>query len=118
MHRLSDAAQITIEGHRPTYVERLRVPNLSVGSYSIPVGGADPQEPHTEDEIYVVMRGTATLRTPTNEEPAAPGDVFFVPAGEVHRFEDVTQDLCVLVVFGPAEHTLAATGEPAPGGRE
>jgi quercetin dioxygenase-like cupin family protein len=29
--------------------------------------------------------------------------VVFVPAGEVHRFVDVTEELEVLVVFVPAE---------------
>jgi mannose-6-phosphate isomerase-like protein (cupin superfamily) len=28
--------------------------------------------------------------------------VIFVPAGEEHRFTDITEDLALLVVFGPA----------------
>ena len=28
--------------------------------------------------------------------------MIFVPAGEEHRFTDVTEDLALLVVFGPA----------------
>ena len=28
--------------------------------------------------------------------------MIFVPAGEEHRFIDVTEDLVLLVVFGPA----------------
>jgi quercetin dioxygenase-like cupin family protein len=28
--------------------------------------------------------------------------VIFVPAGEEHRFVDVSEDLALLVVFGPA----------------
>ena len=39
------------------YAEQLRVPALSVGTYSIPAGAADDQEPHAEDEIYVVLSG-------------------------------------------------------------
>jgi hypothetical protein len=34
-----------------------------------------------------------------------PGAVAFVPAGEEHRFIDITEDFTVLVVFGPAEGT-------------
>jgi mannose-6-phosphate isomerase-like protein (cupin superfamily) len=37
-----------------------------------------------------------------------PGMVIFVPMAEEHRFADVTQDLALLVVFGPAEGSRAA----------
>lgn len=85
------------------WVEHLRVPHLSVGTYSLPAGGTDPQQPHTEDEIYVCTTGHATLWTPMASVPMRPGDVAFVPAGEEHRFIDITEDFTVLVVFGPAE---------------
>jgi len=87
------------------WVEHLTVPDLSVGTYCIPAGGLDTQSPHTEDEIYVVTAGRATIKTPTGTAEVAPGAVIFVPAGEEHRFEDVTEDLAMLVVFGPAYGT-------------
>jgi quercetin dioxygenase-like cupin family protein len=86
-----------------TWVEQLRVPDLSCGTYSVPAGGEDPQEPHTEDELYVCTSGLATLWTPSGSTTVAAGTVVFVPAGEEHRFVDVEQDLVVFVVFGPAE---------------
>ena len=43
------------------WVEHLRASDLSVGTYSVPAGADDDQEPHTEDEIYVVTAGQATL---------------------------------------------------------
>jgi mannose-6-phosphate isomerase-like protein (cupin superfamily) len=84
------------------WVEHLTVPDLSVGTYCIPAGGVDTQSPHTEDEIYVVTAGRATITTPTGTAEVGPGAVIFVPAGEEHRFVDVTEDLALLVVFGPA----------------
>ena len=90
-----------------TYVEDLRVPDLSLGTYTIPAGAADPQEPHTEDEVYVVTRGRARLWTPEQTVEVGPGSVVFVPAGEAHRFVEVTEDLTTLVVFGPAEYSRA-----------
>jgi mannose-6-phosphate isomerase-like protein (cupin superfamily) len=85
--------------------EHLEVPELSCGTYSLPAGGTDPQSPHTEDEIYVVTRGRATLWTPDGSAELGPGDVAFVPAGEEHRFVDIVEDFAVLVVFGPAEYS-------------
>jgi mannose-6-phosphate isomerase-like protein (cupin superfamily) len=87
------------------YVERLRVPDLSVGTYSIPAGGHDGQSPHTEDEIYVVTAGRARMVATSGSAEVGPGTVIFVPGGEEHRFVDVTEDLALIVVFGPAEKT-------------
>jgi mannose-6-phosphate isomerase-like protein (cupin superfamily) len=84
------------------WVEQLRVPDLSVGTYRIPAGGVDNQSPHTEDEIYVVTAGRARIVAGSGEAVVGPGAVIFVPAGEEHRFVDITEDLALLVVFGPA----------------
>jgi len=86
------------------YTEHLRVPDLSFGTYRIPAGGVDGQGPHTEDEVYVVVAGRARIVTPDDAADVAPGSVIFVPAHEEHRFVDVTEDLTVLVFFGPAEY--------------
>ena len=88
-----------------SWIENLRVDDLSVGTYSIPAGGTDEQEPHTEDEIYVVQQGRATLETPSGSGQVGPGSVMYVPANEVHRFVDVTEDFAVLVLFAPAEYS-------------
>jgi mannose-6-phosphate isomerase-like protein (cupin superfamily) len=88
------------------WIEHLRVPNLSVGTYCIPAGGVDDQSPHTEDEIYIVTAGRARIVTPGGDAEVGPGAVIFVPAGEEHRFVDVIEDLALLVVFGPAYGSL------------
>ncbi|MFE3518781.1 cupin domain-containing protein [Streptomyces sp. NPDC059166] len=84
------------------WIEQLRTPDLSVGTYCIPVDGTDTQSPHTEDEVYIVTAGRARIETPGRTAEVGPGTVIFVPAGEEHRFKDVTEDLVLLVVFGPA----------------
>jgi mannose-6-phosphate isomerase-like protein (cupin superfamily) len=66
--------------------------------------GTDPQQPHSRDELYFVAQGRGTLFCEGRRVPVAPGDCLFVPAGEVHRFEDFSDDLVVWVVFyGPEE---------------
>jgi mannose-6-phosphate isomerase-like protein (cupin superfamily) len=87
------------------WIEQFSVPSLSVGTYCIPAGGEDHQTPHGEDEIYVVTAGRARITTPLATAEVGPGSVVFVPAGEEHRFVDVTEDLALLVVFGPAYGT-------------
>jgi mannose-6-phosphate isomerase-like protein (cupin superfamily) len=85
------------------WVEHLRVPSLSVGTYSVPAGGRDTQVPHNEDEIYVVTLGQARIVTGTGEATVGPGSVIYVPAGEPHRFVDFSGDFAVLVFFAPPE---------------
>mgnify|MGYP003477034432 CR=1 FL=1 len=106
MHELIGAGRFTATGSAQ-YVEHLRVPDLSCGTYSLPAGAHDPQDPHTEDELYVCTAGRATLWTPGGTATMTPGSVVFVPAGEEHRFVEVTEDFAVVVVFGPAEESRA-----------
>lgn len=94
-------------GGEPHWVEHLRARDLSVGTYSLPAGSVDPQDPHSEDEIYVVLAGHGALATDTARVQVGPGSVVYVPAAEPHRFVDVVEDLVALVVFAPAEGTQA-----------
>ena len=98
-------------GEQTHWTEQLRVADLSVGTYSIEAGGADGQSPHTEDEIYVVAAGNAVLESGGERAEVTPGTVIYVPAGEVHRFTDISRDLSVLVIFAPAEESRAQPSE-------
>lgn len=89
------------------YHEFLRATTLSVGRYVLPAGGEDPQSPHTEDEIYYVLAGTAKIRIGDDIHPVEPDDVVYVERGRDHEFVDIDQRLELLVVFAPAEGTLA-----------
>jgi mannose-6-phosphate isomerase-like protein (cupin superfamily) len=85
------------------YHEFLRVPDLSAGIYVLEVGATDPQSPHSEDELYYVVAGHATVTVGSGSRPVVAGSLIFVPAAVRHRFHDITERLELLVVFGPAE---------------
>lgn len=103
MKIIEDAARFTPPGESPSHwVERFRVPDLSVGTYSIPAGGTDDQVPHHEDEIYVVTGGRAILAGDSATAAVQAGSVIYVPAGEHHTFTQITEDLTLLVIFAPA----------------
>jgi mannose-6-phosphate isomerase-like protein (cupin superfamily) len=64
--------------------------------------GADPQQPHTRDEVYVVQAGSGWFVNGDARHRFGPGDFLFVPAGVEHRFERFSDDLAVWVLFhGP-----------------
>jgi len=75
--------------------------------------GADHQEPHRRDEVYVVVQGRGWFVNGDDRSSFGPGDLLFVPAGVTHRFEDFTDDLAVWVMFyGPEGGEGGAGGSP------
>jgi mannose-6-phosphate isomerase-like protein (cupin superfamily) len=86
------------------YYEFLRKPSISAGLYVLGAGHEDPQQPHTEDEVYHVVRGRATIRVADEDRPVGPGSVVYVAAGVPHKFHTIEEELEILVVFTPAEY--------------
>ncbi len=78
---------------------------MSAGLYCLPAGGTDTQQPHSEDELYVVMSGKAFIRAGGEDRAVGAGSVVFVAAHVPHHFHTITEPLEVLVVFAPAEYS-------------
>jgi mannose-6-phosphate isomerase-like protein (cupin superfamily) len=95
------------------YLEFLHVFDLSAGVYVLPAGGADPQQPHTEDEVYYVVRGRGAITVAGESRPVQAGSVVYVPARSEHHFHTIEEELVLLVFFAPAEDARGATGERA-----
>ena len=85
------------------YLEFLRSGAMSVGLYALDVGQVDHQQPHAEDEIYVVMSGRARFSAGDETRDAAAGDVIYVAAGVAHHFHDISARIELIVVFAPPE---------------
>ncbi len=78
----------------------LRSGTMELGFYK--PDGVDPQQPHDQDEIYIVQRGSGTFVIGDERRPFSQGEALFVPAGAVHRFENFSDDFAAWVVFyGP-----------------
>jgi mannose-6-phosphate isomerase-like protein (cupin superfamily) len=84
------------------YLQFLSMQNLSVGLYELEAGASDPQRPHTEDEVYYVLRGRGTIRVGNEVSEVKPGSIVFVAAGADHKFFNIQADLSILVFFAPA----------------
>ena len=90
------------------YLEFLKVPDLSMGLYILPAGGSDPQSPHTEDEVYYVVKGKAAIKVADEDRAISAGSVVYVAKNVEHRFHSIEEELTILVFFAPAEHTNQA----------
>jgi mannose-6-phosphate isomerase-like protein (cupin superfamily) len=97
-----DSAAGEMRSRAEIWSQPLRVPAMSVGVYVLAAGSNDEQTPHNEDEVYYVVRGRAVVRIGSSTRAVGPGDCIFVAAGDKHRFEDISDDLELLVVFAPA----------------
>jgi quercetin dioxygenase-like cupin family protein len=86
------------------YLEFLRVADLSTGLYVLEAGATDPQQSHTEDEVYIVMQGKGKIKVADNVFPVSTGSVVYVAANIEHRFFEIEERLEVLVFFAPAEY--------------
>jgi len=75
-----------------------RSPGLEIGVYVLVAPEPDQQQPHEDDEVYVVLEGRGVLTIEGESVPVQEGQAAFVPAGADHRFAGY-EGLSVLVVF-------------------
>lgn len=98
LHQSADNSFVTVMQHGSMSVE-IYEPNR-----------VDLQQPHEQDELYVIISGTGEFINGAVQVAFQPGDVLFVPAGVVHRFVNFTEDFKTWVIFyGPkgGEATLS-----------
>ena len=73
-------------------------PGLELGVYVLVAPEPDRQQPHADDEVYVVLEGSGVLEIEGETVELKEGQAAFVPAGADHRFVGYEQ-LSVLVIF-------------------
>src|SRR5205085_11718914 len=73
-------------------------PGLEIGVYVLVAPEPDRQQPHVDDEVYVVLEGTGRLDVGGTSVDLREGHAAFVPAGAEHRFS-AYEHLSVLVIF-------------------
>jgi len=75
-----------------------RSTGLELGVYVLVAPEPDRQQPHEDDDVYVVLEGTGTLDVEGEAVELREGHAVFVPAHAEHRFTGYEQ-LSVLVIF-------------------
>jgi mannose-6-phosphate isomerase-like protein (cupin superfamily) len=71
---------------------------LQIGVYVLVAPEPDRQQPHEDDEIYLVLEGSGVLEVEGEQIAVQEGSAVFVEAGADHRFT-AYEHLSVLVVF-------------------
>ena len=69
-----------------------------IGVYVLVAPEPDRQQPHDDDEVYLVLEGTGVLEVEGKLVELREGHAVFVPAGAEHQFTGYEQ-LALLVMF-------------------
>lgn len=81
------------------YRETIQTPEFRGGHYVLQKGADDLQQPHREDEAYLVLSGRATFEEAGERKPVRQGHVIVVKAGVPHRFIEIEEDITLFVLF-------------------
>jgi mannose-6-phosphate isomerase-like protein (cupin superfamily) len=73
-------------------------PGLELGVYVLVAPEPDRQQPHEDDEVYVVLEGSGVLEVEGERVELREGHATFVPARAEHRFVGYER-LSLLVFF-------------------
>ena len=93
-------ALLSLKNSNKLFAELFRRDTLSVEIYK--PDRVDLQNPHDQDELYIIIAGSGDFLYEQEIIPFTTGDFFFVPAGVVHRFQNFTDDFSTWVIFfGP-----------------
>jgi mannose-6-phosphate isomerase-like protein (cupin superfamily) len=93
-----DAAKRRLQADGGGYEIVHESPGIELGVYVLVAPEPDRQQPHADDEVYVVLEGSGVLESEGAQHPLGQGQAIFVPAGADHRFTAYEQ-LAVLVAF-------------------
>ena len=104
--QINDVAE-QLEQEDELFNEFLRRDSMSLEVYRLEAGATDPQDPHTEDEVYYIVTGSAKIRIGDDVHPVEPGDIIFVEREIDHYFFDIESELVTLIFFAPPYGSLA-----------
>ncbi|WP_322172573.1 cupin domain-containing protein [Acutalibacter caecimuris] len=97
---------------RKDFVKRGQAHRCVVSVYEIPPGkSAYPYHYHCQsEEVFYILGGSGTLRTPEGERPVAAGELLFFPAGAggAHKLTNHGQEPLVYIDFDTAQALDAA----------
>jgi mannose-6-phosphate isomerase-like protein (cupin superfamily) len=73
-------------------------PGLELGVYVLVAPEPDRQQPHEDDEVYIVLEGSGVLDVEGKKVELREGHALYVPAHAEHRFSGY-ESLSLLVIF-------------------
>ena len=95
-----ESALLKLEDSGKPYLEYFENGSMRVGMYG--PKEVDRQQPHDQDELYVIAEGSGSFIADGVKHEFEKGDVLFVAAGVEHRFLEFSSNFRTWVFFyGP-----------------
>jgi mannose-1-phosphate guanylyltransferase len=104
--QISDVIE-RLDDENELFIEFLRRDSMSLEVYRLEAGATDPQDPHTEDEVYYIVSGAAKIQIGDDAHSVEEGDIIFVEREVEHYFFDIEEELVTLIFFAPPYGSLA-----------
>jgi mannose-6-phosphate isomerase-like protein (cupin superfamily) len=101
-----EATRLRLEAANGGYEVVHTSPGLEIGVYVLVAPEPDRQQPHEDDELYVVLKGRGALNVAGEAVHLKEGQAAFVAAGVEHRFT-AYEHLSVLVIFARPHQSAA-----------
>ena len=100
-------------------VPREQTNNAVLGLYELPPGMSNyPYHCHMKnEEVFYILSGTGTLRTPEGERPVGPGDAIYFPPeeGGAHKLTNSSETETLVYLDFDVSHDLDACLYPDSG---
>lgn len=74
--------------------------SLAAGVLVLKPGESDTQEPHDNDELYLILKGDGFLKIKNKSYPVSENKIYFVAKNTEHFFYGNSKELIVLYFFG------------------
>lgn len=102
-----EAAPVTMPGAANVRMQMLlgpaeNCPNFAMRKFTVAPGGHTPHHKHNYEHEVLVLAGRGVAIGPTGETPLQPGDVVYVPADEMHQFQNRSDTEFKFICLVPA----------------
>lgn len=76
--------------------------NFHMRQFEIEVGGHTPHHQHEHEHECLILKGSGLVKSEQGDRPFKPGDVLFIPPGEMHQFCNTGEEPCEFICLIPA----------------
>lgn len=76
--------------------------NFHMRHFELEPKGHTPHHRHDYEHECVILKGTGIIKSEQGDRPFKPGDVLFVPPGEMHQFVNTSDEAVEFICLIPA----------------
>lgn len=104
---------VTMEGASGAKMRMLVGPhegacNFHMRHFEVEPGGFTPHHKHDYEHEILILKGAGTLKSEQGDRPFKAGDAVWIPANEMHQFQNTGADSVEFICLIPAPRDCAS----------